>query len=82
MKTYGSAMTINNPTAEHRGLFTAKLGTPGALSTFERRLAQADGEFSVWIGDEKAPTTGTPHLQVWPAAPAPAAGRKEKNRPW
>lgn len=78
MKTYGIACTINNPSAEHRALFTPALGTPGALSPFERRLAQKGGgaDFSVFVGDETAPSTGTPHLQVWPAAPAPAAGRK------
>lgn len=70
-----AALTINNPTADHRLLCVPVMGQ--GMSELEKRIKKRFGNSRVMvlIGDETAPTTGTPHLQV-SAVPAPPSRRR------
>ena len=58
-----AALTVNNPTNDHRLLMVPELG---GKSELEKRLDKKfkGSRVKIEVGDESAPSTGTPHLQV------------------
>lgn len=62
----GAAVTINNPTDAHRVLCTERASGNCLLrDRLELKNFTVEGKrTTIWIGDEVAPNTGTPHLQA------------------